>query len=307
MSPVTEAPMPSSRELVRRIDARLAALTGQGTQCRVTEAMRYSLLAPGKRIRPILTLLLARQLGGNESLALDPACALEMVHSASLILDDLPAMDNATLRRGLPALHIAFGEATAQLAAIGLLNAAYQVVLRAEGLTPALRLGLLEDLTAAVGVDGLVGGQELDLQGQAQRLTADAVAKLNHGKTGVLFETAAMFGARIANIPATRREAARRFGDHLGQAFQIWDDLLDKQSSTAVIGKNIDQDGGEKSILATLSAEQARALMHQHHGEARTALAACGMNESALDLLLETIRHGLPPLQDGRADHVTTH
>ena len=186
--------------LRQSIEQRLAQLAnpGGGTATRmVSQAMNYALLAPGKRVRPVLTLMACTQLGGELALALDGACAIEMVHTASLILDDLPCMDDAQLRRGLPTTHRAHGEAAALLAAIGLLNRAYAVLAHA-GLQPPQKIALLARLTDAVGVDGLIDGQALDLRERIGFRGIEAIDELNRLKTGSLFAAALEFGAICA-------------------------------------------------------------------------------------------------------------
>jgi geranylgeranyl diphosphate synthase type II len=199
------------------VDRRLAELAPKPGQApdRLVEAVRYALLAPGKRFRPMLTLLTAAQFGAapfdeTVGVALDTACAFEMVHAASLILDDLPSMDNAGLRRGLPTIHRAFDEATAVLAGVGLLNEAYAVIANDKALPAGLKGEITGRIAASVGFVGLIAGQARDLFDRDQVRDMAAIDRLNHEKTGVLIMAAAQSGARIAGAaPDGRRRRGR--------------------------------------------------------------------------------------------------
>ena len=194
------------------IERRLDVLTpGEPATAKLADAMRYSLLAPAKRARALLTLLTATHCGGDTDHALDAACAVEMVHASSLILDDLPAMDDATLRRGKPTCHRAYGEATAVLAAIALMNRSYGVVATDERLPPASRTRIVASLAQSIGTDGLCGGQEGDLHGTASTGVA-AVDWIHARKTGALFAAAAEIGAIAAGSP--NRSSALRVVRH---------------------------------------------------------------------------------------------
>jgi geranylgeranyl diphosphate synthase type II len=201
----------------------------------------------------------ARELGGKEEDALDLASALEMIHAASLILDDLPAMDDAETRRGLPANHRVFGEATAILAAVGLLNRSYGVAAAAEGLTLDQRIAAIDVLQWAVGLDGLVRGQQDDLADSRASLTPAGLERMYARKTGALFAAAAECGAIIARKPALR-DVMRRFGLDLGVGFQILDDVLDARATADRAGKDVHQDNGRATFASLLGAYEAAAL-----------------------------------------------
>lgn len=260
------------------VDARLDALVpcGGASSERLNGAMRYCLLAPGKRIRPLLTLLTAMQLGAEARAALDVACAMEMVHAASLILDDLPAMDDAQLRRGAPTVHLRFGEDIAILAAVALLNAAYQTIAGDAGLAAPVRVKTLASLAAAIGSQGLVAGQEADLRDRARDLGASRIDEINHRKTAVLFIAAVEGGAYVAGAADGVIEAARGFARHLGLAFQIADDLLDLAPSPAVSGKDVGRDGGKPTLVSVLGQERAAARLREHLVSARIAAGQLG-------------------------------
>ena len=223
---------PSARidELRTAIEQRLAALLPAPEQASTTMvcALRAAVLAPGKRLRPLLTLLIAQRRGTDWRPALDAACAVELVHAASLILDDLPAMDDAEERRGEPALHRRFGEDTAILAAVALMNRAYATVVQCPALAAETRLAMVGDLADTLGVDGLVAGQWLDLHpddrdnGAVPQLEA-----INHRKTGLLFRLAVDWGARAGGASDPERWMLIEFADALGLAYQALDDLID--------------------------------------------------------------------------------
>ena len=228
----------------RTIDERLLDLMpvqardGNPTCRELAEAMRYSLLAPGKRVRPLLAIRTALHFGGDARRMVDFGCALEMVHCASLMLDDLPCMDDASTRRGQPACHRKFGDATTTLAAIALLNQAYGVVARDRSLDAPLRCRLVDHLSEAVGTSGLVSGQCRDLIERTGALDGPAIAEINHQKTGVLFALATAGAGCILGLPEDELHALQRYAGHLGQAFQAADDLLDARQFAEVSGKD---------------------------------------------------------------------
>lgn len=285
------------------IAARLQALLPGVEQPpqRLHGAMRHALVGPGKRLRPLLTLLAARRFGGDEAAALEAGCAVEMVHAASLVLDDLPCMDDAELRRGKPATHRAFGEDTAILAAIALLNQAYGVMATLPGVPEAQRLRLVTLLVQAVGPLGLTGGQEHDLHDRCTHVATDEVDALNHQKTGVLFMAALEAGAVIGGAPETGVAAMRRFGRHLGLAFQTLDDLLDATATAQAAGKDVRQDDGKPTLISLCGLETAHERIWEHLRMARREVTwpapgqACGL-EALLDEM-----EALLPLAAGSA------
>lgn len=266
-----------------RVDRRLAELLppAEAGPGRLPEAARYALLAPGKRFRPMLALLSAEAFGAADGTALDAACAIEMVHAASLILDDLPSMDDAALRRGRPTTHKVFGEATAILAAIGLLNRAFGVIAADQGLG-ACRTGLVEALSEAVGFDGLVAGQARDIYDRDQSRSTAEIDILNHQKTGVLIVAAAEAGACAAGASPDRVAAVGRFARELGLAFQIRDDLIDVQGSAENAGKDVGKDAGMTTVVSALGHAGAAAAMTGHLDSAWAALDDAGVGESLL-------------------------
>lgn len=254
-------------DLRARVDARLAELLTAGAAAPpvLREAARYALLSPGKRLRPVLAVLAAEHFGRTRSTqaALDVGCAIEMVHAASLILDDLPCMDDAELRRGRPTVHRRFGEDMAVLAAVALLNQAYAVVGGASGLSAEARLDLMLTLSGAVGFDGLVSGQARDLRERDAYAEAQPLHELNRQKTGVLFVAAVEGGARAAGAQDGRLAGARAFARALGEAFQILDDLLDATGTSEAAGKDVGQDGDKPTVVSLIGADAARLEMHR--------------------------------------------
>jgi farnesyl diphosphate synthase len=233
-----------------------------GLEARVYEAMRYSALAPGKRLRPLLVLAGARLFGVARRSALQVAAAIEMVHAYSLIHDDLPAMDDSDLRRGRPTCHKRFDEATAVLAGDGLLTMAFEVLAHPDTHgDPAVRVELVSALAAAAGAAGMVGGQMIDLIAETQPLDIGAITRLQRMKTGALIAFACEAGAILAKTSSERRTALRGYAHDLGLAFQIADDLLDVEGSPAETGKPVGADAaaGKATFVSILGVERARA------------------------------------------------
>jgi len=273
-----------TRASVERRLSQLVPAEGQGP-AGLTGAVRYALLAPGKRFRPTLTLLTARDFGAADNAALDVACACEMIHAASLILDDLPSMDDAGLRRGKVTTHRAFDEATAILAAVGLLNRAFGVIAEDTALPPAARVELSARLSEAVGFRGLVAGQCRDLDRRGGALSNDEIDLLNHQKTGVLLVIAAQAGAIVAGVDDGRLTAIGEFARRIGLAFQIRDDLIDAEALAGVgagDGKDLGKDAGMPTLITSLGVDGARQTMEGYLAAAEAALTDAGAGHSAL-------------------------
>lgn len=256
--------MSASFEYFARLRARVETRLGElvdvtGSYDRLNGSVCHSLLAPAKRVRAVLTLITARELAGGEDGSLDLACALEMIHAASLILDDLPAMDDAEIRRGLPANHRVFGDATAILAAVGLLNRAYGVAAASESLSADQRVAVVEVMHWAVGFEGLVRGQHDDLDDSRSGMTQHELERVYARKTGALFAAAAECGAIAAGRPGLRA-AMRRFGLDLGVGFQVLDDVLDARGTLALAGKDVAQDKGSTTFTSLLGVNGAIAF-----------------------------------------------
>lgn len=255
-----------------RLDQLLPAAAQQDL---VWTAMREGTLAAGKRVRPLLLVLTARDLGCDieQPGLLDLACAVEMVHAASLMLDDIPCMDNALLRRGKPTIHRQYGENVAILAAVALLSRAFGVIAEAQALPHDCKTQAVAELSIATGMQGLVQGQYRDLNEGAQARSAEAILATNELKTSRLFDATLQMAAIVANASLPARQRLRCFARDLGQAFQLLDDLADGVSGT---GKDLNKDHGKSTLVAILGADAVRARLRDHLRSADEHLAhAC--------------------------------
>jgi len=257
---------------------------------RFHEAVRYTLLLPGKRLRGILTVAACELFRERGDGAVALACAVEMAHAASLILDDLPSMDDATLRRGKPVLHAVVGEANAILAAVGLLNAAYAAVLEAPGLRDAVRRQAAACLAGAVGAEGLIGGQVQDLESTGHKLDLEGLEWIHSHKTGALFLAAAQMGALAGGGRPRAREALHRYAKNLGLAFQITDDLLDYSGNPETTGKDAGQDRERTTFVNLCGIEGARKLVDELIDASVGALSPFGRRGAILRALAEMVR-----------------
>jgi len=244
----------------------------EGAAGRLFEAMRYSLLAGGKRLRPILAIAACEAVGGAAEAAMGFACAIEMIHTYSLIHDDLPCMDDDDLRRGRPTNHKVYGEAIATLAGDGLLTDAFRVLVRSvNGVPPAVVLEAVAELAEAAGSSGMVGGQVIDLLGEGRALGLEELEYLHGKKTGALFVAAVRCGGRLGGANDAQLLALREYGQALGLAFQVIDDLLDVEESTENMGKRTHKDEARGKatypslIGAVRSREMARELVKKAH------------------------------------------
>ncbi len=282
-----------------RIEAVLSESTpGAPSPVRLGDAMRYSLLATAKRARAILTELTARHCGAEPESALIAACAVEMVHAASLVLDDLPAMDDATLRRGQPTCHRTFGEATAVLAAIALMNNAFRVVANDERLPPDRRVRVLAILARSIGTDGLTGGQEADLHGRgsvpAVVACADDVAWVHSRKTGALFAAATEIGAVIAGIEDSAVQSRlREFGMRLGLAFQAYDDLVDVSAAASQIGKDTGRDANKTTLVGLVGFDAALSDADAQMRAARSCVPGLDSGQGELGRYIDSLTRAL--------------
>jgi farnesyl diphosphate synthase len=234
----------------------------QGLEARLHEAIRYSALSGGKRIRPFLVMSSAALFDVTPEYALRVAAAIEMVHSYSLIHDDLPAMDNDELRRGLPTCHVKFGEAVAILAGDALLTRAFEVLAHpATHPDPRVRSDLVLELARSAGTDGMVGGQMLDLMAEHHSLEEEEVTRLQRLKTGSLIAFCCEAGALLAKASDSARVALRAYAHDIGLAFQIVDDLLDVEGDEGEVGKKTGKDeaAGKATFVTLMGAERARA------------------------------------------------
>lgn len=256
------------------------------------DAMDYSLLSGGKRLRPILTLAVCRMCGGQVEVALPFACAAEMVHTYSLIHDDLPCMDDDDLRRGRPTNHKIYGEATAVLAGDALLTAAFETIASHGTDLPAEQaLAISACLATAAGAPGMVGGQILDMAGEGHSLALSEVEELQRLKTGALISAAAEMGCIAAGGGDVQRAAVREYAKNLGLAFQIQDDILDVVGNAETLGKPIGSDAeSEKSTFVTIKGVDAcRDLVREKTAQAKTALQSVFADTAFLCRLADSL------------------
>jgi geranylgeranyl diphosphate synthase type II len=257
---------------------------------RLVEAMRYSLLAGGKRIRPVLALATAEALGRPPESVLPLAAALEMIHTHSLIHDDLPAMDDDDLRRGKPTAHVAFGEDVALLAGDALLAEAFTLALRRQDGEPANVLAAVAELAQAAGVTGLIGGQYVDVSA-APDLDERALRRLHELKTGRLLAAAVGTVLSLTGESGPAATALRSFASEVGLLFQIVDDILDVTADEAVLGKppGSDARGAKRTYVSAFGLDEARRLARQSHAHARAALTAAPGDTSTLEQIADYI------------------
>ena len=261
-------------------------------------ALRHALLGRSKRVRPVMMLMIAEPRDALAGPLLDVACAVEMVHTASLILDDLPCMDDATLRRQRPTTHIAFGQPTAILSAVALLTRAFGIIAELDDVPACTRTRLASVLANAIGWDGLVAGQEIDINNRASLHDAEQVEHMNWLKTGVLFVAAAEMGAIFRGLDNERLEAVRRFARHFGLAFQTADDLLDLTETAEQAGKDVGKDGDKANLVSLFGASHARLTCQQHLSLAEQALIDSGVSAAPFRALMMSLfdacKRGLP-------------
>ena len=274
-------------ELKRHLESRLE-FADQG----LLDAMQYAALNGGKRLRPLLVYASGPALGLEESMLDAPACAVELIHCYSLVHDDLPAMDDDDLRRGRPTTHLAFDEATAILAGDALQALAFQI-LGEDTRSDSERIGrlaMVADLAVACGAAGMAGGQAKDLAMEHQKPDQAAVETMFRLKTGALIRASVIMpAALVPGLPQTQIDALRDFGEHVGLAFQIRDDLLDIEGETEVIGKKAgaDQALGKASWPALFGIEAARARISDLDARARAALSKLEGDTSALQAMAD--------------------
>jgi geranylgeranyl diphosphate synthase type II len=268
--------VPYPEQLRRLVEHELDTLTfrGEPDTARLVESMRYSLLAGGKRIRPVLALATARAIGRDEHDFLPFATALELIHTYSLIHDDLPAMDDDDMRRGRPTAHIVYGEDVAILAGDALYAEAFRHVLSHQEGDPARILRAMAELAAATGVDGMVGGQFIDIAGEQQ--TAEDLRRLHGLKTGRLICASVECVLLIAGMTPSDTSAYREFASELGVLFQIVDDILDVTGTDDALGKphGSDERHGKRTYVSEFGLDGARDLAARSHRQARELLAA---------------------------------
>ena len=264
------------KETAARVEARLNELLPDETvqPASLHKAMRYSIFAGGKRIRPLLCIESAKACGATEEDALNAACALEVLHTYTLIHDDLPCMDNDDLRRGRPTNHKVFGEGVAVLAGDALLTEAFAILARVPANDRYTVGDYVAEFAYRTGSLNLVGGQVLDLEGEGRALSVEELRAIHHGKTSALIMASTRLGGMVAGCTQEQLDALTAYGRDLGLAFQIIDDILDVTSSPEVLGKSIGKDAAvQKATYPSLvGLEQARAEARDLTASARAAL-----------------------------------
>ncbi len=244
----------------------------------IYKAMRYSVFAGGKRLRPILMMNVCKMLGGDIDEVMPFACAMEMIHTYSLIHDDLPAMDNDDLRRGMPTSHIKFGEATAILAGDALLTRAFEIVsdYKGENMTRAMKA--INILAASSGTEGMIGGQIVDMESEGKDIDLDTLKYLHLNKTGAIIRASCVIGAVMGGGNKNEIEAVDEFAKNLGIAFQIQDDILDVTGSEKELGKPIGSDAKEdkNTYVKFAGLEKSKELSKEYSSKAKAALDIFG-------------------------------
>ena len=267
------------RQQQQAVEAALSAWVPSDTPAGLGEPMRYAVLDGGKRLRPLLVLATAAANGQpTGEVALRAACAVELIHAYSLVHDDLPCMDNDVLRRGKPTVHVQFGQAQALLAGDALQALAFELLVpEDECMPPPLSARLCRALACAAGVQGMAGGQAIDLASVGCALTQPALERMHRLKTGALLQTSVVMGAACGDLPSAHLPALAEFGAHLGLAFQVVDDVLDVTADTQTLGKTAGKDAQDDkpTFVSLLGLAGAQAYAAQVLDRAHAALDTC--------------------------------
>lgn len=283
------------QRIEQQLEQKLASLNIADQH--LAKAMHYGLLNGGKRLRPFLVYATAEALGASLEQADAAAVAMEMIHSYSLVHDDLPAMDNDDLRRGKPTCHIVYGEANAILAGDGLLTAAFEVLAGAKELTAEQRLQLIQILASAAGGSGMVAGQSTDLNHVDKAMSLADLEAMHRNKTGALIRAAVLMGAVCASgsangsLDAAQQQVLAQYADSIGLAFQIWDDVLDVEGDTSTLGKSQGKDeaNNKPTYPALLGLEGARTKAFELIEHAQTVIKELNTDSDALIKLADYI------------------
>lgn len=276
-------------------EALPAFLPQDGTlQDTVVHAMSYACEGGGKRLRPVLVLEFCHLCGKQPATALPFAAAIEMIHSYSLVHDDMPCMDNSPLRRGKPSVHAAYGEAMALLTGDALLNRAFETMLDTrlvENVSPKAALSAAWVLAHCAGINGMIGGQVIDLESEGKEINTDTLKTLQEGKTAALIQAACEMGCLIGGGTDVQVQAAEQFGYYLGLAFQVVDDILDVTATAEQLGKPVgsDADNEKNTYVSLLGLENARALARDYTEKAISALSVFDEQRADLTALAETL------------------
>lgn len=285
--------------LSRWVTAETPQGCSHGAPAALVEAMRYAVLDGGKRLRPLLVLAAHQAVTGGsdagEAAALRAACAVELIHAYSLVHDDMPCMDNDVLRRGKPTVHVQFGEASALLAGDALQALAFELLTPADGSVPeSIQARLCGLLARAAGSSGMAGGQAIDLASVGKPLTEEQLREMHELKTGALLQGSVLMGATCGSADAPAKAALRTYGDAIGLAFQVVDDILDVTADSATLGKTAgkDADSGKPTFVSLMGLDQSRAYAHRLLEQARAALDESGLPTADVEPL-QALAHSL--------------
>jgi farnesyl diphosphate synthase len=278
---------------LRAVEAALDRFVVADAPAALGEAMRYGVLDGGKRLRPLLVLAAAQAVEGHREAALRAACAVELIHAYSLIHDDMPCMDNDVLRRGKPTVHVQYGEAAAMLAGDAMQALAFEVLTPAEtDVPPALQAQLVRLLSRAAGVQGMAGGQAIDLANVGRQLDEPTLQDMHRRKTGALLQASVLMGAACGPTRSGAWQALEAYGAAVGLAFQVVDDILDVTQASETLGKTAgkDADANKPTYVSLLGLDGARARAAALHRTAHAALQACELpGIGALALLADRV------------------
>ena len=275
--------------LIEEINQRLLLIVDQFKDSKVKEAMKYSLMDGGKIIRPVMMLQVIRSYGQNYQDYLDVACAIEMIHTYSLIHDDLPGMDNDDLRRGLPTCHKQFDEATAILAGDALLNEAVNVIIHAN-LSASLKVSLIDALYQASGINGMILGQALDMEFENKAATKEELDLIHYHKTGDLISTSLQMGSLI--VAPEDQKTWQEIGYKIGLAFQIQDDILDVTGDSVILGKKVgsDQENHKSTYVTLIGVTDSQVIVEQLFQDAMSLLYRLNINHGLILEIMEKLK-----------------
>lgn len=280
------------RTEVDAVEAALQAWVPENAPAGLGIAMRYGVLDGGKRLRPLLVLAAAQAVHGHDEAAMRAAVAVELIHAYSLVHDDMPCMDNDVLRRGKPTVHVQFGEAQAMLAGDAMQALAFEVLTPEGGVPPGLQARLCSLLARSAGHAGMAGGQAIDLASIGVPLDERALRDMHHRKTGALLQASVLMGAACGEVAPAQWSALADYGDALGLAFQVVDDILDVTQASSTLGKTAgkDLDNNKPTYVTVLGLDAARRHANELRDKAQNALARSGLVDAAwLSLLADRV------------------
>jgi farnesyl diphosphate synthase len=281
-----------ARQQLEAVEAALDQWVPADAPAGLGLTMRYGVLDGGKRVRPLLVLAAAQAVAGQHEAAMRAACAVELIHAYSLIHDDMPCMDNDVLRRGKPTVHVQFGEAQAMLAGDAMQALAFEILTPDQGVPPALQARLCALLARAAGHAGMAGGQAIDLASIGLPLDEHSLRDMHHRKTGALLQASVLMGAACGSTTPSQWQALSAFGDAVGLAFQVVDDILDVTQASETLGKTAgkDQDNNKPTYVTVLGIDAARRHAADLRDKAQAALARSGLTHAAwLSLLADKV------------------